>query len=132
MKKDFDLWNQKKKELDKKFAENSVFFKEAEVWWVHIGLNIGFETNGKGDEFTRPALIIKKYNQFSFLAVPLSTSVKIHRYHVSVGSIDGKDAIANLSQIKNIDSRRLVRKICTLEKGLFEDIKRKTSQVNFS
>lgn len=131
MKKDFDLWNEKKKQIDVRVIENTLFFKEAEVWWVHIGLNVGFETNGKGSEFTRPMLILKKYNQFSFLALPLSTSTKTNKYRISVGLIDGENATANLSQLKNIDSKRLAKKICTLEKDLFENIKRKTSQVNF-
>ena len=131
MQKDFDKWNEKKKKLDVRVIEETLFFKEAEVWWIHIGLNIGFETNGKGEEFTRPVLILKKYNKFSFLAVPLSTSTKTNKYRVSVGIIDGKNALANLSQIKNIDSKRLAKKICTLERGLFETIKRKTSQIKF-
>ena len=88
------------------------------------------------DEFVQNILenndiVLKKYNQFSFLAVPLSTSTKTNKYRVSVGLIDGENATANLSQIKNIDSKRLAKKICTLEKELFESIKRKTSQVNF-
>ncbi len=131
MKKDFDLWNEKKKQIDTRIIENTLFFKEAEIWWVHVGLNIGFETNGKGTEFTRPILIIKKYNQFSFLAIPLSTSSKMNKYRISVGIIDGKDAVVNLSQLKNIDSKRLERKICTMDKVLFQSVKRKTSQVNF-
>ncbi len=65
MQKDFDKWNEKKKKLDVRVIEETLFFKEAEVWWIHIGLNIGFETNGKGEEFTRPVLILKKYNKFS-------------------------------------------------------------------
>ena len=131
MKKDFDLWNEKKKQIDVRIIEDTLFFKEAEVWWVNLGLNIGFEMNGKGDEFIRPVLIIKKYNHYSFLAVPLSTSTKINKYRVSVGVVDGKDAVANLSQLKNIDSKRLINKIGYIEHDLFKSIKEKTSRVNF-
>jgi hypothetical protein len=45
MEKDFDSWNTKKKEIDSRQGEVP-FFKEGEVWWVHFGLNIGFEMNG--------------------------------------------------------------------------------------
>ena len=131
MKKDFDLWNEKKKQIDVRIIEDTLFFKEAEVWWVNLGLNIGFEMNGKGDEFIRPVLIIKKYNHYSFLAVPLSTSTKINKYRVSVGVVDGKNAVANLSQLKNIDSKRLINKIGHIEHDLFKSIKEKTSRVNF-
>ena len=37
------------------------FFKEGEIWWCHLGENVGTEMNGKGDFFTRPVLILKKY-----------------------------------------------------------------------
>jgi hypothetical protein len=97
MMKDFDTWNVKKKQLDAQQSDAILFFKEGEVWWVHFGLNIGFEMNGKGNEFTRPVLIIKN----------------------------------NISQMKNIDSRRLVKKMCTMERSIFKDIQRKTSRVNF-
>ncbi len=131
MEKDFDTWNQKKKELHGKPQDSILFFKEGEVWWVHLGVNVGFEMDGKGKESTRPVLVIKKYNKFSFLALPLSTSFKSNQYRIPVGMVDGKSAAANVSQIKNIDSKRLARKICTLERDLFENVKQKTSQVNF-
>lgn len=132
MEKDFDAWNQKKKELHAKTPDSILFFKEGEVWWIHLGVNIGFEMDGKGKEATRPVLIIKKYNKFSFLALPLSTTTKTNEYRVPIGIIDGKNASANISQIKNIDSKRLAKKICTLEKSVFESVKQKTSQINFS
>lgn len=131
MEKDFDTWNQKKKELHAKVLDSILFFKEGEIWWVHLGVNVGFEMDGKGKESTRPVLIIKKYNKFSFLALPLGTSPKLNKYRVPVGMVDGKNAVANVSQMKNIDSKRLAKKICTLEKSLFEGVKQKTSQVNF-
>ena len=88
--------------------------------------------NGKGDEFIRPVLIIKKYNHYSFLAMPLSTSTNINKYRVSVGVVDGKNAVANLSQLKNIDSKRLINKIGHIDHDLFKSIKEKISQVNFA
>ena len=131
MQKDFDTWNKKKKQINAKDETHILFFRESEVWWIHLGVNVGFEMDGKGKESMRPVLIIKKYNQFSFLAVPLSTSSKTNKYRVSVGVIDGKNAIANLSQIKNIDSKRLINKIAHLEQDLLKNIREKASQVNF-
>lgn len=130
MKKDFDQWNEKKKLIDCK-EEERLFFKQGEVWWVSFGLNIGFEINGKGVEYTRPAIILKKYNQYSFLALPLGTSKIVNEYRVPVGVIVGKEAVANLSQMRNIDSKRLVKKICYLDRALFEEVKKKASHVNF-
>ncbi|MDD5318527.1 MAG: type II toxin-antitoxin system PemK/MazF family toxin [Candidatus Pacebacteria bacterium] len=52
------------------------FFKEGELWWCFLGENIGVETNGKGNKFTRPVLVFKKYDRFSFFAIPLTTKIK--------------------------------------------------------
>ena len=46
MAKDFDRWNKKKKALDAK-AE-PLYFHEGEIWWVHLGVNVGYEIDGKG------------------------------------------------------------------------------------
>jgi mRNA interferase MazF len=130
MEKNFNLWNTKKMEIDRK-QDDIPFFKEGEVWWVHLGLNVGFEMNGKGVEFMRPVIVLKKYNQYSFLALPLGTSSKENQYRISVGVVDGKNATANLSQLKNIDSKRLINKAGHIEAEQLKGIKEKTSHINF-
>lgn len=129
MKKEFDRWNEKKKWVHDK--TNIPYFKDGEVWWIYLGVNVGIETDGKGEEFVRPVLILKKYNHYSFLAIPLSTSNTINKYKISIGTINQKQATINISQMRNIDSRRLTKKICKLNKTIFEEIKTKASQVIF-
>ncbi len=82
MEKDFDNWNLKKKSLegrDKKFL-----FNESEVWWCSVGLNVSVESCGKGAEFQRPVLVLKKLSKNSFIGIPLSTQEKtwymVYRY----------------------------------------------------
>lgn len=58
-------------------------FKEGEIWWCHLGENIDVEINGKGNSFTRPAIILKKYNKYSFFALPLTTQNKIGTWYCS-------------------------------------------------
>jgi len=128
MQKDFDQWNEKKKQIDAK--ESRLFFYQGEVWWVNLGLNIGYETNGKGDDYMRPVIILKKYNEFSFLALPLTTSKKTNKYRIFVGVVDGKEAYGNLSQLRNIDSKRLINKVGYVDGRLFIDIKKKARRVN--
>jgi len=128
MQKDFNKWNTKKKQIDAKEAR--LFFHQGEIWWVNLGLNIGYEMNGKGDEYMRPVIILKKYNEFSFLALPLSTSKKINQYKISVGVVDGKEACASLSQMRNIDSKRLINRVGYIKAPLFSEIKKKASRVN--
>ena|SRR5579872_1454700 len=127
--KDFDKWNRKKQQIDS--LEKRLFFHEGEVWWIHLGINIGFETNGKNDEFVRPVIILKRYNRYSFLALPLTTSKKMNKYKLSIGTIDSKEVKANLSQLRNIDSKRLVNRITNINSKLFIEIKEKVRQVNF-
>jgi mRNA interferase MazF len=57
MEKDFDGWNGRKKTLNG--AEGTALFHEREVWWCALGVNIGFEQDGRGGDFERPAIILK-------------------------------------------------------------------------
>jgi mRNA interferase MazF len=131
MEKDFDRWNTIKKATDAADETARLFFREGEVWWVRLGKNIGYETDGKSREFTRPVIILKKYNQYSFLASPLTTAPKPNPYRVPIGMVDGKLAFATLSQLRNIDSKRLVKKIVHLDAEILAAIKKEASRVNF-
>jgi mRNA interferase MazF len=98
---------------------------------VRLGKNIGYEVDGKSREFTRPVIILKKYNQYSFLAVPLTTAQKPNPYRLPIGMVDGKQSFATLSQLRNIDSKRLVKKIIHLDPDILGAIKKEASHVNF-
>jgi hypothetical protein len=74
----FDLWNQVKQITDKK--ENKVGFKEREIFWLRLGKNIGAEEYGKGNEFQRPVLIIKKLTSNIFVGLPLTSTLKNNDY----------------------------------------------------
>lgn len=128
MEKDFDDWNKQKKIL-----ENipEPYFREGEVWWLSLGVNIGKEMDGKGEWYRRPVLIVKKFNQYGCLVVPLSKVKKKDRYIVPVGIVDGIDAYANLSQTKSLSAKRLERIIHILESALFGEIKKIAREVLF-
>src|SRR5882724_3693985 len=102
MVKDFDRWNEIKKATDAADEGSRVFFREGEIWWVRLGINVGYETDGKNREFTRPVIVLKKYNQYSFLAVPLTTAQRPNQYRLPIGAVGGKEAFATLSQLRNI------------------------------
>lgn len=87
IKKDFDKWNHNKKTLDASVKE--VFFHDREVWWCKLGVNVGFEQDGKGDRFARPILIVKKFNNQIFWGVPLSTKIKKTKFYGSIDLGDG-------------------------------------------
>jgi mRNA interferase MazF len=97
-------------------------FKEGEIWWCSIGMNIGREVFGKGKEFTRPVIVYKKINKDSFLGIPLTTQLKNGSWYVSI-SYCGVESRAILSQVRVFDGRRLVKKIGTLSRDNFYHIK---------
>ena len=47
---------------------------------MNIGKNIGYEQNGKGDEFLRPVVVLRKFSNRYFLGVPLSSKEKGGNY----------------------------------------------------
>lgn len=46
-----------------------------------MGVNIGYEEDGKNEKFERPVLILKKFNQYLILVVPLSSKIKNNKYY---------------------------------------------------
>lgn len=131
MQKSFDRWNSIKKTTDAAQEDARLFYREGEIWWVRLGKNVGYELDGKSREFTRPVIVLKKYNQYSFLALPLTTAHKPNPYRLPIGIVAGKQAFATLSQLRNIDSKRLVMKITHVEQDVFEVIKKEASRANF-
>lgn len=110
MQKDFDKWNEIKKQTDNKTLPEEFFFYEREIWWCSLGLNVGREQDGGRDNFERPIVITRKLSPDTFIAVPLSTKKRIARFQAIVTFGD----LVNyglLDQIRVIDSKRLLRKI---------------------
>ena len=54
---------------------------------------------------------MKKFNGYSFLGVTLSSKEKTGDYYLKLKDIKGVSNIVNLSQIKNMSTKRLLRKI---------------------
>ena len=123
--KNFKDWNIEKSDLN----ENKVraFFHEREVWFASIGVNIGFEQDGRGDKFLRPAIILKKFNNEVLWCVPLTKNQKKGKYYFSFKLNNGVST-AILSQIRLIDSKRLQYKIGDLAEEDFTQIKEKLKQ----
>ena len=122
MQKDFDRWNTKKKEIHT--DKPNGFYHEREIWWCSLGVNVGFEQDGSGDEYQRPVLILKGLSKNTCLVIPLTTSPKKHRMRVPLGIVDGKQASALLSQIRIIDTKRLVNKVGFIDKEIFNNIRK--------
>lgn len=123
MNKRFDEWNSVKKRTDSKNVVAN--FKEREIYWANIGENIGFEQCGKGDDFMRPLLIFRKFNNNIFLGIPLSTTIKQGSFFYEFEFIEGVKSCALLVQIKTFDVKRLDRKIGMIAKDDFKKLENK-------
>lgn len=119
--KNFDIWNIKKKQIDK---EEPRLYTVREVWWCRLGVNIGSEQDGNGEEFLRPVVIVRGFGPNVCMVIPLTTSSHQHPLRVPLGEIKGKLASALLSQIRVIDTRRLVEKIGFLNKENFPQLRK--------
>ncbi len=119
--KDFDAWNELKKIIN---TDLNVFYKIREIWWCRLGVNVGYEEDGKGKDLERPVLVIRGFSRHVCLIVPLTTSTKSNPYHVPVGIVDGKPAFAIISQIRLIDTKRFLGRLGILDKPTFEIIRK--------
>jgi mRNA interferase MazF len=121
----FDSWNSLKKSLNESISEKEKFPEEGEVWMCHLGNNIGFEQNGSGEDFSRPVLIIKKFNYKMFWSVPLSTKQKDLNFYYNYTDPHGNKVSAILAQMKLLSTKRLRRKMYTISETELEEIKKK-------
>jgi len=121
MAKNFNLWNENKKRIH--YSELIKPYQERDIWWCWLGINVGFEEDGSGVDAERPVLILKGFSSQLCLIVPLSTVIKKNPYYLSVKPLDGKEVSVIISQLRLIDTRRLINKSTYLDKKQFDVIK---------
>jgi mRNA interferase MazF len=128
MEKDYQNWHQVKQRIDDK--DKRPLFKQRDIWWYCLGANVGDEQNGKGKLFSRPVLVLKKFNKNVFLAAPLSTKVKDRPYYHKF-KLKSEEQAVILSQIKLVDAKRLTTRIVRISENEFEEIKSKAKDYLF-
>jgi len=121
--KKFNEWNELTQTLNKK--ENIINFKEREIYWGSLGENIGSEQNGKGKDFSRPILVVKKLNKQLFFSVPLSTTIRDGSYFYNFNFFENQQSSALLVQAKIFDLKRIDQKIGMINKNDFLKLKEK-------
>ncbi|MEK7609425.1 MAG: type II toxin-antitoxin system PemK/MazF family toxin, partial [Patescibacteria group bacterium] len=110
--KDLQEWCRLKIALWKK--DSKVIFKQGEIWWCSLGMNLGEEIFGKGIKFTRPVLIFRKFTSNSFLGLPLTRQEKQGTWYVEITIHSVKNWVM-LNQVRVLDKKRLVDRIGTLD-----------------
>ncbi len=124
MKKDFKKWHDKKSDIDQ--IEQRPFFHEGEIWWCILGINVGFEQDGGGDDFLRPVIVFRKFNNEVFWAIPLTHTDKKTKYYFQIPSTENNEiSTAILSQIRLVDARRLSHRLGNVSKDDFGDLTKK-------
>jgi mRNA interferase MazF len=120
MQKDFDRWNGQKSKLNNANATSS--FKEREIWFCYLGLNIGHEQDGDAEKFLRPVLILKKFSNRMFFGIPLTHTPRFGKEFFTIIDDPGV-SIALLSQGRTLDSHRLFYYSATMPEDEFESLK---------
>ena len=126
MEKEYDDWNKLKKDLSTKKSE--IFFHKGDIWYASLGKNVGDEEDGKNSAFERPILIVRKFNNNIFLAVPLTSNKnKTGKYYHKLVSFS--ESVAILSQVRLLDSKRLLRLMGKIESEELKEIKAKIGKI---
>jgi len=120
----YNNWNKIKIAIE--YENIIVGFKERDIFYMNMGKNIGFEQDGKGENFVRPVVIIKGFNKNMFFGIPLSTKMKEGKFYYKF-QFKKKDElvenIALLSQMRLFSTKRLLNKIGVISKEDFIKMK---------
>ncbi len=120
MQKDFDNWNERKKDIHNN-GEIKLYHTR-ELWWCSLGVNVGSEQDGSGEKYDRPVLILKGISKQTCIILPLTSSPEKHKMRIQIGKVQEKEASVMISQIRIIDTKRLIYKIGFLDKIIFNSI----------
>lgn len=123
-KKIFRMWNIMKEDIHNSEDNIPNYFHERDIWWCRLGVNIGFEQDGKGKHSSRPVLIIKKFTRHVAWIIPLTTKKKDNSYYISCKGTNGKIYTVIISQLRLISTKRLTDKIGAIDCIDFAHIKK--------
>jgi mRNA interferase MazF len=118
--KNFEEWSALKSRLNDGAVPT---FKEREVWWCSVGVNIGYEIDGKNELFNRPVLILRKTSKETFFGLPLTSKEKSFPWGVPI-TLKQKTSFVAVGQLRFFDAKRLNELYGKASEGEFEKIKK--------
>ncbi len=121
---DFETWNKIKQNIHFK-EHGNIYPREGQVWMILTGKNIGREQNGSGHLFSRPAIVIKKFNSEIMWVVSLSSQQKPLDFYINFNDPNNKAVSAIIAQLKLVSIKRFVRKLYTADIKTHKEIKQK-------
>jgi len=116
----YDEWNEQKKTLAKK--DRQLFFKEGEIWWCSLGMNLGEEVYGKGKVFRRPVVILRKISGTACIVLPTTSQEKTGTWYHGI-VVDGVRRFVMMHQIRFVTTKRFESRIASLPKDEFVELK---------
>jgi mRNA-degrading endonuclease toxin of MazEF toxin-antitoxin module len=119
--KDFVNWIQQKIRIH--VNSKNIVFKEKQVWWCSVGINVGVDIDGKNDKFNRPVLIVKKFNRKQFWGIPLTSKIKQENELYFELKTKGRISYVCLSQLRVMDSKRLNNLIFQMDEHIFTQVR---------
>ncbi|WP_419764639.1 MAG: type II toxin-antitoxin system PemK/MazF family toxin [Arcobacter sp.] len=128
----FDEWYEVKKELTKN--ERKLGIKSREIFWANIGQNIGYEQNGKGKNFARPVIVVRKLTKDLFLGIPTTTTLRedndyFHKFKYTTYNNEVLNVSALILQVKVFSIKRIMNKIGMINKEDFKVIVEKSKNL---
>jgi len=131
--KRFDDWNEVKKRTHK--SERKIGIKPREIFWMRIGHNVGTEEFGKGRDFVRPVIIVRRLTHDLFLGIPTTTAPKDKNdyfypfcYREKIHN-RSKCVTAMILQVRTYSIKRLLNKIGTVQKDDFVKIQKRLQRL---
>lgn len=120
--KEYNKWNEKKQAIEL-VQEKEILFKEGEIWWSSVGMNVGNEIFGKGEDFTRPVLVFKKLSQNSCIVLPVTTQEKVGSWFTPV-ALNGGLRWVMLYQIRMTHVSRFQRRLGQLSPADYSRVRK--------
>jgi mRNA interferase MazF len=123
--KHFLNWIKIKEKIDteekvEKFSTEVV--RKGEIRWAIIGVNIGREMDGKGENFARPVLIIHTIGDSLALIIPLTSKRKTIPGYLDFDWQENKDSLC-LHQMRIISTKRLLKRLIKISDSKLNTVK---------
>jgi mRNA interferase MazF len=129
--KKYDEWNEVKKVTSKNNIKLGI--KPREIFWLKIGQNIGNEEYGKGENFARPVIVIRKLTSDLFIGIPTTTNAKnddyFHKFSYNSKQGGKIEVSAMILQFRVFSIKRLMNKIGMIHKDDFKIIVEKSKRL---
>ena len=125
MEKDFDRWNDVKKNVHRE--PDIIGLHQRELWLIAFGLNVGVEIDGKHTSFERPGIVLRKFNNQMTWVLPVTSQEKDSPFYERFTFNDQAYYVA-LTQLRTVSTKRYLRKIGMIPMADFERMQQKVSR----